>query len=123
MEIIKVIKTKIRTALPLLFLSLWAALLPGYASAQQDIAEAHKAHIIPGKQIHLTDMRGSYRFCEIGLITGTSPANAIANIYNTSGTFDPTPEQFAALDAEKFAKETDSLKVWLNPVRHWAMDE
>jgi hypothetical protein len=66
-------------------------------------------------------MRG-YRFCEVGLITGTSQDNAIANIWNTTGACDPTPEQFEALDADTIARENGALRAWLNPVRRWRFD-
>ena len=66
-------------------------------------------------------MRG-YRFCEVGLITGTSQDNAIANIWNTTGVCDPTPEQFDALDAYAVARENGAKQAWLNPVRHWMFD-
>ena len=69
----------------------------------------------------MQDMRG-YRFCELGLITGTSQDNAIANIWNTTGACDPTPEQFDALDADTIARENGALRAWLNPVRHCMFD-
>ncbi len=111
-----------RKKLPLLCLALCTMLVTGCAGLKENLDQSRQEHLVPGKQIHLTGMRG-YRFCEVGLITGTSKSNAVANIWNTTGACDPTPEQFAALDAEKLAKETDSRKVWLNPVRHWMFDE
>jgi hypothetical protein len=69
----------------------------------------------------MRDMRG-YRFCEVGLITGTSPDNAIANIWNTTGACDPAPEQFDAFDADTIARENGALRAWLNPVRRWMFD-
>jgi hypothetical protein len=66
-------------------------------------------------------MRG-YRFCEVGLMTGTSHDNAIANIWNTTGACDPTPEQFDALDADTIAGENGALRAWLSPVRRWMFD-
>lgn len=69
----------------------------------------------------MRDMRG-YRFCEVGLITGTSQGNAIVNIWNTTGACDPTPEQFDALDADTIARENGAERAWLNPVRHWMFD-
>jgi haloalkane dehalogenase len=66
-------------------------------------------------------MRG-YRFCEAGLITGTSEDDAIANIWNTTGACDPTPEQFGTLDADTIARENGALSAWLNPVSHWMFD-
>ena len=69
----------------------------------------------------MQDMRG-YQFCEVGLITGTLPGNAIADVWNTTGASDPTPEQFGALDAAAIARENDALHAWLDPVRHWMFD-
>jgi hypothetical protein len=49
------------------------------ASLEQQMAAARHEHLVPGREIHVQDMRG-YRFCEVGLITGDSEENAIANI-------------------------------------------
>lgn len=62
----------------------------------------------------MQDTRG-YRFCEVGLITGISQENAIANIWYTTGACDPTPEQFNAFDADIIAREHGALRAWLNP--------
>jgi len=97
--------------------------LAGCASLQENMDASRKEFYIPGKEIHVTDMRGEYRFCEVGLITATSKGNAIANIWNTTGTSDPTPDQFAALNPKQTAKEYHARKAWLNPVRHWTFDE
>ena len=123
MKIMKTIRIKIRTALPFLLVPLCIAMLTGCASLQQNIDASKKEYYIPGKELHVTNMNGEYRFCEVGLITGTSKGNAIANIWNTTDTSDPTPDQFAALDAQKLAKENNARKVWLNPVRRWTFDE
>ena len=80
--------------------------LAGCASLQENMDASRKEFYIPGKEIHVTDMKGEYRFCEVGLITGTSKANAIANIWNTTDASDPTPEQFAALDPNKSPRNT-----------------
>ena len=85
------------------------------------MAEARKK-IIPGKQIHLTNFR-PHRFCEVALITGTSKANAIAEFYNSTGTDDPTPERFAALDENEDHQGEPARKAFLNPSRHWMFDE
>ncbi len=69
----------------------------------------------------MQDVRG-YRFCEVGLITGTSQDNAIANIWNTTGACDPTPGQFDALDADTIARENGALRAWLTPVSRWMFD-
>jgi hypothetical protein len=91
------------------------------ASLDQNMTAARHEHLVPGREIHLQDMRG-HSFCEVGLITGTSPGNAIANIWNTTGASDPTSWQFDALDADTIASENDALHAWLNPVRHWMFD-
>jgi len=92
------------------------------ASLEQNITAARHEHLVSGREIHMQDMR-DYRFCEVGLITGTSPDNAIANIWNTTGACDPKPEQFDALDADTVARESGALRAWLNPVRHWMFDQ
>jgi len=91
------------------------------ASLEQNITAARHEHLVHGRELHLQGMRG-YRFCEVGLITGTSQDNAIANIWNTTGACDPTPEQFDALDADTIARENGAPRAWLNPVRHWMFD-
>ena len=90
------------------------------ASLEQ-MAAASDEHLVAGREIHLPDVRG-YRFCEVGLISGTSQDNAIANIWNTTGVWDPTDEQFDALDADAIARENGALRAWLNPVRCWMFD-
>jgi hypothetical protein len=91
------------------------------ASLEQNMTAARHEHLVPGREIHMRDMRG-HRFCEVGLITGTNQDNAIANIWNTTGVCDPTPEQFDALDADTIARENGALRAWLNPVRRWMFD-
>lgn len=91
------------------------------ASLGQHLAAARREHLVPGREIHLRDARGS-RFCEVGLITGTGQVNAIANIWNTAGACDPTPELFGALDADDIARENGVLRAWLNPVSSWMID-
>jgi hypothetical protein len=91
------------------------------ASLEQNMAAARQEHLVAGREIHMQDMRG-YPFCEVGLITGTTPDNIIANIWNTTGACEPTPEQFDALDADDIARQNGALRAWLNPVRHWMFD-
>lgn len=91
------------------------------ASLRQNVTAARHEHMVPGREIHMQDMRG-HRFCEVGLITGTSQDDAIANIWNTTGACEPTPEQFDALDADAIARENGALRAWLNPVRRWMSD-
>ena len=66
------------------------------ASLEQNMTAARHEHLVPGREIHMQDMRG-YRFCEVGLITGTGQDNAIA-------------------------RENGALRAWLNPVRRWMFD-
>jgi len=91
------------------------------ASLELNLAAARHEHLIPGREIHMQGMRG-YPFCEVGLITGTTQENAIANLWNTTGACEPTTEQFDALDAGTIARENGALRAWLNPVRHWVFD-
>ncbi len=91
------------------------------ASVEQNIAAARHEHLVPGREIHMQNMRG-YAFCEVGLITGTQQGNAVANIWNTTGACEPTPEQFDALDVGAIARENGALRAWLSPVRHWVFD-
>jgi len=65
---------------------------------EEQLMAARREHVIPGREIHMHEMRG-YRFCEVGLITGTSHDTAIAHIWNTTCACDPAPEQLDALDA------------------------
>jgi hypothetical protein len=91
------------------------------ASLEQNMTAARREHLVPGREIHLQDMRG-HLFCELGLITGTSVDNAIANIWDTTGASDPTPEQFDALDADAIARENGARRAWVNPGRTWMFD-
>ena len=91
------------------------------ASLKHNLAAARDEHLVPGREIHVQDVRG-HPFCEVGLVTGTGQDDAIANIWNTTGASDPTPEQFDALDADTIARENGALRAWLNPIRHWMFD-
>jgi len=121
MKAINIIAKNLKTATPLLCLAA-GALLTGCASLQENMDVARKEHLVPGKQIHMTNFR-PHRFCEVALINGTSKGNAIAEFYNSTGVDDPTPERFAALDEKKLAKENHARKAFCNPVRYWMMDE
>jgi hypothetical protein len=88
---------------------------------QQFVMAARREHVIPGREIHMREMRG-YRFCEVGLITGTGQDTAIANIWNTTCACDPTPEQLDALDAEAVAREHGAVHAWLTPARQCVFD-
>jgi hypothetical protein len=103
-------------------LALGSALLTGCASLEDNMAASRKEHLVAGKQVHLTNFR-PHRFCEVALINGTSKGNAIADFYNSTGSGDCSPEQFAALDKKKIIEETKSREAFLNPSRYWVMDE
>jgi hypothetical protein len=91
------------------------------ASLEHSMTAARHEHVVPGREIHLQGMRG-HRFCEVGLVTGDGQDAAIANIWNTTGVCDPTPEQSDALDADAIARENGVMRAWLGPVRHWMFD-
>jgi hypothetical protein len=91
------------------------------STLEQQVMAARREHVIPGREIHMQDMRG-YLFCEVGLITGTGQDTAIANIWNTTCSCDPTPEQLDALDADAVARQHGALSAWLNPVRQCMFD-
>jgi hypothetical protein len=77
-----------------------AAVISGCATAEQNMAEQQKLHLVPGKQIYATGP--NYQFCEVGLFYGTTPENAVAVFYNpTTGTEHCTPEQFAQIEKDK----------------------
>jgi hypothetical protein len=92
------------------------------SSIEQSLTAARSEHLVPGREIHLQDVRGR-RFGEVALITGGGQDDAIANIWNTTGACDPAPEQFDALDADAIARENGAMRAWLNPVRHWMFDQ
>jgi len=91
-------------------------------TVEENIAKTKAEYYTPGKEIHVTDMNGEYRFCEVGLITGTTKDNTVINIWNSTGSGDCSPEQFAKLDADQLGKEFNA-KMWLNPSRRWTFDE
>ncbi|HEX6932573.1 MAG TPA: hypothetical protein VF162_10550 [Streptosporangiaceae bacterium] len=91
------------------------------ATLEQNLTAARHEHLVPGREIHTQGMRG-YRFCEVGLITGTSEDNAVANIWNTTGACDPTPEQFGTLDAGAIARDNGAARAWLGPLGRWMFD-
>jgi len=90
-------------------------------SLEQNMAAARREHLVPGREIHLQDMRGR-QFCEVGLITGTSQDNAVANVWNTSGACDPAPGQVEELDPAAIARDNAALRAWVNPARSWMFD-
>lgn len=100
-----------------------AVLLAGCNSAEQNMAEQSKQHLIPGKQIHVTG--ANYQFCEVAPIFGTSPENAVADFYNPTSIDHCTPEQYAQIekDKENIKKEMGAREVFLNPTRYWTWDE
>jgi hypothetical protein len=91
------------------------------AGLEQKLTAARDEHMVPGRELHVQEMRG-YRFCEVGLVTGAGHDEAIANVWNTTGTCDPTPEQVEALDADTIARDNVAVRAWLNPLRRWMVD-
>jgi hypothetical protein len=71
---------------------------------EQDIAASQKEYVVPHKVMQIADMN-NYAFCEIGLITGTSPSNAVLNVWNTTSVGDCPPEKFHPILADKGAGE------------------
>jgi hypothetical protein len=74
---------------------------------------------VPGKDLHITDMR-NMPFCEIEVLAGFPP---IVNFENTTGASDCPPDKFDVIDARALAKQIRADRVFLNPRRHWTMDE
>ena len=91
-------------------------------TAQQNMDSSHKEHWIPDRKISMDHMRG-HRFAEVALFTGTSPENAVADFYNSTGVDDPTLSRFAKLNQEELAKENQAIGAFLNPPRYWMFDE
>jgi hypothetical protein len=74
---------------------------------------------IQGKDLHITDMR-NMPFCEIEVLAGFPP---VVNFQNTTGASDCPPSKFDAINAKALAKQIRADRVFLNPRRHWTMDE
>jgi hypothetical protein len=100
-----------------------AAFISGCATLDENMAASKKAHLVPGKQLHVPAEGDRLVFCEVALINGTSKANAIADFYNSTGTDICTPEKFAALNKEQIVKETGARDAFLNPSRRWTFDQ
>jgi hypothetical protein len=119
-------KVRIKAVLETLGLLFVAGiLLAGCATLDQNMAASLKEYVVPGKVMHVADMN-NYPFCEIGLITGTSPSNAVLNIWNSTSVSDCPPDKFDPILANEGAQikqATGALKVWLNPRRHWTFNE
>jgi hypothetical protein len=92
------------------------------ASFEGGVTHARAEHIVPGREIHVQDLRGR-SFCEISLITDGRGDSPIANIWNTTGASDPTAEQLDALDAHAIARENGAVHVLLDGPRQWVIDE
>ena len=92
-------------------------------TADENMVQQQKEHVVPGKQ--LKAKRPNYEFCEVGVIVGASPENAVVNFYNPTGVDHCSPEQFAQIvkDKEKITKDMGALNLFLNPSRHWTWDE
>ena len=89
---------------------------------EQSLAAARREHLVPGREIHLRNMRG-YPFREVYLITGTSADNAIVNIWNTTGAGKPGQEELDAFDADAIARENGVRYAVLGPVRACTFDQ
>src|SRR5271168_1939977 len=74
-----------------------------------------------GFNVHLGKAR-NYAFCEIFLLTGTAP-DFSADVYNTSSVDNCPPSKFDRLDVKAMADQLKVDSVWLNPRRHWIMDQ
>jgi hypothetical protein len=74
---------------------------------------------IPGKELHLDNVR-NMPFCEVEVVTGFPP---LVNFENTTGASDCPPDKFDAINPRTLAKELRADRVFLNPRRHWVMDE
>src|SRR5215469_4706812 len=87
----------------------------------KNMTAARDEHLVPGREIHLGDMRG-HRFCEIGLITDAEQDKAVANIWNTTAVCEPTAEDAGAFDGEAVAREHGAAGAWISPLRHSMFD-
>jgi len=120
MKLMNIIRTKLRTPAPLLFLALCVC-LTGCAKLPDDGANA--------KVMRFDNMR-DMRYAEVFLIGGDALThNLEAAVYNTTGLNnreDPRntcPEAlWAKVDPEKLKKHYDVLGVYKNGPRHWTMD-
>ena len=92
------------------------------ATLQQIMTMARHEHLVPGREIHMEDM-SRLPVLRSGSDQEHGQDNAVANIWNTTGACDPTPEQFDRLDADAIAGEDGALRAWLNPVRYCMFDQ
>jgi hypothetical protein len=102
---------------------LWAQ--PASMTLEENMAAGEKKNVVPGKEIHIADMGGKYAFCEVWLANGTTKANSVFNIWNTTGGECPA-DKVAALEADNGASikaATGAEMVVINPRRWWAFDE
>lgn len=122
MKTMKSIKTKIRTALPLLILPLCAALLTGCASLPKDNTNVEVKHF---ENLHAT------RYAEIFLVGGNGlTGNLEANVYNTiylngynDSNKDSAPQALAeAFNPKQVKKENHVLGSKLNGPKLWMLD-
>jgi hypothetical protein len=103
-----------------------AAAQTAQPTLEENMAAAKKQYVVPGRQLHVTDMKNSYRFCEIGLVTGTTKENTVLNVWNTTGVSDCPQDEFAGIAADKGDKiklATGAQAVWINPPRYWTFNE
>jgi hypothetical protein len=122
MKLIKSIKTKIGTALPLLVVPLCAALLTGCSSLPKDSANVQLMHF---EKLNAT------RYAEIFLVGGNGlTKNLDANVYNTLGlngyndsNKDSAPQALAeAFNPEEVKKQNHVLGSKLNGPKRWMLD-
>ena len=93
-------------------------LLNVYVMAQQINLNPGAA---PGLQLYNSKAR-NYPFCEIFAFMG-KPPDVTAQVYNTTNASTCPPGKFIALNAKKLATQLGADQVYLNPRRHWTMDQ
>jgi len=93
-------------------------LLSACAMAQQITLSPGAA---PGLQLYNSKAR-NYPFCEIFAFMG-KPPDVMAQVYNTTNASNCPPGKFIALDAKKLAAQLGADQVYLNPRRHWTVDQ
>jgi hypothetical protein len=99
-----------------------AALAIGCALGLSPVALAETlapTKAIPGKELHLDNVR-NMPFCEVEVVIGFPP---LVNFENTTGASDCPPDKFDSINLRKLTKELRADRVFLNPRRHWVMDE
>jgi len=75
----------------------------------------------PGLLLYNSKAR-NYAFCEIFAFMG-KPQDVMAQVYNTTNASNCPPGKFIAIDAKKLAAQLGADQVYLNPRRHWTVDQ